>query len=237
MDLMCDHFFWPHMDVQPREHIDQCHPCLTFKAKKPRTLLENIVAIHPLQLVHPDYLCLEPGKGKEENILVVTDHFIHYAQVYITQSKTALTKAKALWNNCIVHYGLPKKILSDRGRNFKSELIANLCRLMGAQKLRTSPYHPQTNSQCERFISTLIAMLGRLSPQLKSDWKGSIGALVHTYNCTQNSAMGFQSIFSNVWEATLPCSRCYLRVRPKLGDCTYLHQICTNAKRTHQMGP
>ena len=75
---MHDHFFWPHMAAQAKEHIEQCHPCLTFKVKQPRTHLENIVATHPLELVDLDYLCLEPGKGKEENVLVVTDHFTKY---------------------------------------------------------------------------------------------------------------------------------------------------------------
>ena len=103
--------------------------------------------------------------------------------------------AKALWDNFIIHYGLPKKILSDQGRNFKSELITDLCRLMGTQKLQTSLYHLQTNGQCERFNSTLIGMLGTLSPEWKSDWKSSIGMLVHAYNCTGNSAMGFRPYY------------------------------------------
>ena len=68
------------MAVQVREHIDKCYPCLTFTAKQPRAPLENIVATHPFELVHLDYLCLEPGKEKEENVLVVMDHFIQYAQ-------------------------------------------------------------------------------------------------------------------------------------------------------------
>ena len=72
------------MAAQVKEHIDRCHPCLTFKAKQPRALLETIVATHPLELVHLDYLCLEPGKGLEEKVLVVTDHFTQYAKAYVT---------------------------------------------------------------------------------------------------------------------------------------------------------
>ena len=101
------------MAAQAMEHIDRCHPFLTFMAKQPKALLENIVATHPLELVHLDYLCLEPRKGLEENVLVVTDHFIWYAQAYVTQTQTTQTTAKTLWDKFIVHYGLPKKIPSD----------------------------------------------------------------------------------------------------------------------------
>ena len=86
-----------------------------FKAKQPKAPLKNIIATHPLELVHLNYLCLEPGKGLEENVLVVIDHFIRYVQAYVTRTQTAQTTAKTLWNKFIVHYGLPKKILLDQG--------------------------------------------------------------------------------------------------------------------------
>ena len=165
LDLMHEHFFWCHMAVQAREHIGNCCPCLTCKVRQPRAVLENIVATDPLELVHLDYLCLEPGKGKKENVLMVTDHFTHYAQAYVTQSQTSLMTAKVLWDNFIIHYGLQEKILSDQGRNFESEMIADLCRLLGTLKLRTSQHNPQTNGQCKRFNSTLIGMLGTLVPE------------------------------------------------------------------------
>ena len=103
--------------------------------------------------------------------------------------------AKTLWDKFIVHYGLPKKILMDQGQNFESHLVADLCELMGTWKVWTSPYHPQTNSQCKRFNSTLINMLGTIPKEKKSEWKNHIGALVHVYNCTWNSATGFSPYF------------------------------------------
>ena len=75
------------------------------------------------------------------------------------------------------------------------QLVADLCKLMGTQKIWTSLYHPQTNGQCERFNPTLIGMLGMLPPEKKSEWKNHIRTLVHAYNCTQNSATGFSPYY------------------------------------------
>ena len=162
LDLMCDRFFWPHMAAQAKEHIRKCHPCLAFKARQHKAPLKNIMATHPLELVTLNYLCLEPGKGLDENVLVITDYFARYAKGYVTRTQTAQQNAKTQWDKFIVHYGLPKKILMDQGQNFESQLVADLCELMRTRKIQTSPYHLQTNSQCERFNSTLINMLRTL---------------------------------------------------------------------------
>ena len=178
MDLMHDRFFWPRMAAQAKENIGNCCLCLAFKARQPKAPLKNIMATHPLELVHLDYLCLEPGKCLEENVLVVTDHFTRYAQAYVTRTQTAQMTAKTLWDKFIVPYVLPEKILMNQGRKFQSQLVADLCEVMGTQKVCTSPYHPQTNGQCERFNSTLINMLGTLPKEKKSEWKNPIGTLV-----------------------------------------------------------
>ena len=191
LDLMHYRFYWPCMATQAKKHIRKCHSCLAFKAKQPKAPLKNIVATHPLELVHFNHLCLEPGKGLEENALLVTDHFLRCAQAYVIRTQTSQTTARTLWDKFIVHYGLPEKILSDQGHNFESQLVADLCKLMVMQKIQTSQYHPQTNGQVERLISTLINMLEMLPPEKKSEWKNHIGMLVHAYNCTRNSATGF----------------------------------------------
>ena len=91
------------------------HVLLSKKgSKKPP---QNIRATHSLEFVYLDYLCLEPGKGLEENVLVVTDHFTRYAQAYVTKTQTIQMNAKTLWDKFIVHYWFPKKILMDQGQN------------------------------------------------------------------------------------------------------------------------
>ena len=51
------------------------------------------------------------------------------------------------------------RFLSDQGRNFESSLINEFHKLTGVKKLRTTPYRPQTNGQCEKFNYTLINMI------------------------------------------------------------------------------
>ena len=119
LDLMWNHFFRPQMATQVKEYIEKSCQCIIFKAKQQWAPLENIVATNPLELVHMDYLCLDPGKGKEENVLAVMDHFTHYAQAYLTQSQIAQAMTKALWDNFIVHCGLPEKIPSNHAEILK----------------------------------------------------------------------------------------------------------------------
>ena len=194
-ELLKDRFYWPGMTNNIADHLKNCVRCRQFKGKTAKAPLTPIHATHPLELVHMDYLEIEPSKGNIENVLVITDHFTRYAQAYTTKSQTAVTTAKMLWDNFILHYGFPEKFISDQGRNFESKLIAELCDLAGVKKVRTSPYHPQTNGQCERFNGTLINMLGTLDPKEKVDWKTKVSTLVHAYNCTRNTATGFSPYF------------------------------------------
>ena len=87
--------------------------------------LQPIIASQPMELVHMDFLSIEPSKKNIENVLVITDHFTRYAQAYPSKTQTAQETAKMLWENLIRHYGFPEKSLSDQSRNFESELISD----------------------------------------------------------------------------------------------------------------
>ena len=89
MDLLKDRFYWAGMSSYMANHIQTCDRCLQFKIKPKKTELYPITTTHPLELVHMDFLTIKSGKtGKNVNILVVTDHFTHYAQPFVTPSQT-----------------------------------------------------------------------------------------------------------------------------------------------------
>ena len=126
---------------------------------------------------------------------MITDHFTRYALAYASKTQTAQATARILWDNFICHYGFPEQFISDQGRNFESDLIQELCKIAGVKKLHTTPYHPQSNGQCERFNSTLCNMLGTLSDEEKSDWKSHLGFMTHAYNCTKHASTTYSPYY------------------------------------------
>ena len=142
--------------------------------------MESVDATYSMELMHMDNLTIEATEGgKDIHILVITDHFTRYAQTIVTSLQTAKYTTQNLWDKFIVHYGLPEKIITDQGHNFKSNLLKALCEgIAQVKKIRTSGYHPQTNDQCKCFNATLINMLGTLPEKNKGTWREQVPTLV-----------------------------------------------------------
>ena len=189
LGLLQEWFFWPKMAEDVWSHIHTCDLCLTFKQPQEKSEMQPILVSYPLELVYLDFLTLggKTDDSKSVNVLVVIDHFTKYAQAYVTPKQTAVIVAKTLWENFLVHHGWPEKILTDQGKSFENNLIGELCQLAQVKKLCTSPYHPETNGQCECFNATLIGMLGTSSTHAKRNWQEWIATLTHAYNCTVSS--------------------------------------------------
>lgn len=196
LELLRERFFWPGMSKSVCQFISQCERCICRKTLAThRAPLTNIVTTYPLELLCIDFLTVENSKGGVDNLLVVTDHFTRYAQVYPTKNQTAITTAKALVDNFIPNYGFPTRLHSDQGRNFESATIRHLCKLTGIEKSHTSPWHPSGNGSCERFNRTLLDMLGTLDCKQKENWKTYLPSLVHAYNSSRHDTTGYSPFF------------------------------------------
>ena len=108
--------------------------------------MQPILVLYPMELVHLDFLSLggKADDNRSVNILIVTDHFTKYVQAYVTSKQMAVVVARTLWENFLVHYGWPEKILIDQGKSFENNVIRELFELAQVKKIQIGPYHPKT---------------------------------------------------------------------------------------------
>ena len=133
--------------------ISRCKQWIQHRGTHAKVPMQPIIVTAPLELLHVDShieMTMELGQPPNMvNVLVYCDHFTKHILTYVTPDQTAKTVAMFLWQGFISIFRALAKLLSDQGANFESNIIKQLCKDMGIQKVRTSPYHAQANRQVE----------------------------------------------------------------------------------------
>ena len=148
-----------------------------------------------------------PADRRQEFVIVFVDCFSRYTILVPTSNHTANTVSEALLRHVVPYFGTPRRLLSDRGREFVGEVWASLTHSLGIQRLLTSPYHPEGNSINERSHRTISNMLrARLLEGLPSrKWVDEIPGIMLTLNAMVHEPHGFSaSMIATGREPTLP---------------------------------
>ena len=73
-----------------------------------------------------------------------------------------------------------------------------MCSLLGIEKIRTTPYHPQTNGSAERVHQTLQRMIGKLDPEKRKEVAISYRLHTDSLQCNEINGNGVLPILSHV---------------------------------------
>ncbi|UYV72260.1 K02A2.6-like [Cordylochernes scorpioides] len=106
-------------------------------------------------------------------ILVAMDYFTKWPEAFPLADQEAETVAETLISQFFSRFGVPMQIHTDQGRNFESRLFAQMCKLLGSHKTRTTPLHPQSDGMVEKFNRTLASQLSLFVAQSQRDWDSS----------------------------------------------------------------
>ena len=182
-----------------RNRIRKCGCCKKFEATPPIAPLKPLACSGPGELLHVDFtsieetvpLCQEPVI---RNVMVMQDHFSKYVVAYVVKDQTARTAAEMLRNGYFGLFGAPAYLVSDQGKAFTGHLFQT-SELYGVQKLRTLPYHAQTNGQAERMNQTIIRMIGKLEEDKKARWSEYLSEMLSAYNGTRSAVTGYSPYF------------------------------------------
>ena len=172
-----------------RNCIKKCSHCREYEAAPPVVHMKPLACSRPWELLHVDFTSIEETVPLKEdpvicNVLVLQDHFSKYVVAYVVKNQTARTAAKTLRIGYFRLFGAPAY-----------PIITHLCELYGVQKLRTSPYHAQTNGQVERMNQTIIHMIGKLEEDRKGCWSEHLPELLMAYNATRSAVTGYSPYY------------------------------------------
>jgi len=107
-----------------------------------------------------------------DSILVVVDQGLTKGVILIPCNKTIMSEqtGNLLLENLYKRFGLPDKIISDRGPQFAANSFKELLKILGIKSALFTAYHPQTDGMTERTNQEIEAYLSIYCTSYPEDW-------------------------------------------------------------------
>ena len=148
-----------------KKYIDSCAICQQMKPNTHPTAAPLMPikshAHRPFQQITMDFITDLPASNSFDSILVVVDQGLSKGVILIPCNKTvtALQTANLLIREVFKRFGLPDKIISDRGPQFAAAAFQEVTRALKIKHSMSAAFHPQTDGQTERLNQELEVYL------------------------------------------------------------------------------
>jgi transposase InsO family protein len=200
--------YWQGMKRDVISYIRSCDWCQKRKQGQNRQdgLLVPQFVPSPWHTVAIDIFGPLPNSKKgNKYVLVMMDCFIGWVELRAIPDKKQKGVADAIFEEIICRHGVPKRLLSDGGGEFRNKLLMRLSERMGIEQVCTSAYHPQSNGKVERFNRVLGAALATYTDRKLDNWDEYLPPIAFAYN-TSDIAQTEVSRFSLLYgrKPTLP---------------------------------
>ena len=188
-----ERYYWPGYTKDVKEYVDSCSICQerTSAAPSAQAKLRPILADRPFQLIAMDFMELPQSVSGNKHCLVVSDYYTKWPEVFAVPDQKATTVAHVLTQFVFPRHGIPDSLHSDQGRSFENEVIQELCSILKIKKVRTTPYHPQSDGLVERLNRTILEMLSKYVSDHPDDWDEWLNPLVGAYRTAVHASTGF----------------------------------------------
>ena len=188
---LSDRFHWPTAFEDTLKWVESCPKCAGRKS--PPNNKSDLVPITEFstlfEMVGVDILGPLPlSDSGNKYIVVFTDYYTKPTEAFALKDMKAETIARVFVDEIICRHSAPVKLLSDQGRNFMSEVVAEVCKYFGTKKINSTSYRPQTNGFTERFNRTICEMLSSYVNDRQSDWDSFLPIVLFAYRVSRQSS-------------------------------------------------
>ena len=147
-------YWWPKMGEFVTNYVKGCGVCQetkpgTAKALPPLVPIPSDPMSLPFQVIALDLIVDLPPSQGYDSILTITDHDVSKAAIFLPCSQTITGEGVAALfaTHIFPHFGVPRKVISDRDTRFTSAFTTELLRILDVSKNMSTAYHPQTDGQ------------------------------------------------------------------------------------------
>ena len=186
------HFVWPGLWTQVKEYVRTCAGCqLAAKQHKARAPLQPLPCVgEPFQKVAFDLVGPLPRTPSGNKYLLTAMCLYTKFPIAVPLKKVDNVSVLEAMMEIFSVYGIPDELLTDQGSVFTSKLTILMCKTFGITKLRTSPYHPQSDGALERWHACLKVMVKKSGGKL-SEWDKQLKYVLFAYRDTPHCVTGF----------------------------------------------
>jgi len=176
--------WWPGIDKQIEAVVKSCTECCLHQ-NSPAVAPTHPWAFpeKPWQRLHVDLA----GPFCSNMWLICVDAHSKWPEVFNLGHNTTSHRVICCLREVFSRFGLPETIVSDNGPQFTSQEFATFCRSNGIRHSTSSPYHPRSNGQAERFVKTFKQSVGKGK---NNDVNVSLCSFLLTYRCTPHATTG-----------------------------------------------
>ena len=186
-----ENFYWKNMAKDVYNFTERCKICqmnkLRTRKKEPMYLTETPNGTFVelvIDTIGPFNTTIEGFRYA----LTVICNLSKFLIIIPIKNKEANTIAQSLIENCILPYGLPKVILSDRGTEYANSIFKEICLILDITHNMSTAYHHETLGVIERSHRTLNNYLRCYINDNQNNWDIFVKYFAFCYNITPHDS-------------------------------------------------
>jgi len=177
--------------------------------------MKKAVPLHPLPIpktlweeISIDIIGPLPKSEDKDAILVVVDQFSKMIRLIATTTSISSSEVARIYRDDIwkIH-SIPKKIISDRGPQFTSTFMGELCKALRIKRAMSTAYYLQTDGQTEIINQKIEVFLRHYINYRQDSWTKWLATAEFQYNDKEHAATGHSLFYMNygrhLWKGNL----------------------------------
>lgn len=193
-EMIKQYYYWPRMKQDCKDYVANCHTCRRIHIPRDKTpgLLQPLpIPTTIMQHVSMDFKSFPKDKHGYDNCFVVVDRLSKLSfSIPCKKTVTAKDAAQLYYEHIYRTHGTPLSITSDRGPQFISDFLAEICLLTGISHKLASPYHAPTNGNTEVFNQYLDQRLRPFVNHFQDNWSELLPSMDHAQSVLNHESIG-----------------------------------------------